>query len=42
MTEAAGQGIHYVTEMKPARQILSDIIDEAMDVFDRFAGDDDD
>ncbi|AKU11395.1 2-nitropropane dioxygenase NPD [Azoarcus sp. CIB] len=38
MTEAAGQGIHYVTEMKPARQILSDIVEEALDVFDRFAG----
>ncbi|MBV6417618.1 MAG: putative monooxygenase [Steroidobacteraceae bacterium] len=37
MTEAAGQGIHYVTEMKPARQILSDMVDEALDVFDRFA-----
>ncbi|PLW69161.1 NAD(P)H-dependent flavin oxidoreductase [Pseudohalioglobus lutimaris] len=42
MTEAAGQGIHYVTEMKPARQILSDIVEEALDVFDRFASDDDD
>ena len=37
MTEAAGQGIHYITEMKPARQILSDIVEEAFDVFDRFA-----
>ncbi len=37
MTEAAGQGIHYITEMKPARQILSDIVEEALDVFDRFA-----
>ncbi len=41
MTEAAGQGIHYVTEMKPAKQILSDIVDEALDVFDRFSDDDD-
>ncbi|MCX7162202.1 MAG: nitronate monooxygenase [Betaproteobacteria bacterium] len=39
MTEAAGQGIHYITEMKPARQILSDIVEEALDVFDRFAAD---
>jgi NAD(P)H-dependent flavin oxidoreductase YrpB (nitropropane dioxygenase family) len=38
MTEAAGQGIHYVREMKPARQILSDIVEEALDVFDRFSG----
>ena len=37
MTEAAGQGIHYIKEMKPARQILSDIVEEALDVFDRFA-----
>ncbi len=36
MTEAAGQGIHYVREMKPARQILSDLVDEALDVFERF------
>ena len=41
MTEAAGQGIDYVTEMKPARQILSDMVEEALDVFDRFAADDD-
>jgi NAD(P)H-dependent flavin oxidoreductase YrpB (nitropropane dioxygenase family) len=41
MTEAAGQGINYVTEMKPARQILSDMVEEALDVFDRFLGDDD-
>ncbi len=41
MTEAAGQGIGYVTEMKPARQILSDIVEEALDVFDGFLGDDD-
>ena len=40
MTEAAGQGIDYVTEMKPARQILSDMVEEALDVFDRFAADD--
>jgi len=38
MTEAAGQGVDYVTEMKPARQVLSDLIDEALDVFERFAG----
>ena len=38
MTEAAGQGIHYIKEMKPARQLLSDIVEEALDVFDRFAG----
>ena len=34
------QGIDYVTEMKPARQILSDMVEEALDVFDRFGADD--
>ncbi len=42
MTEAAGQGIHYVTEMKPARQILSDLVEEALDVLDGFCGEDED
>lgn len=37
MTEAAGQGIHYVTEMKPVRRILFDMVEEALDVFDRFS-----
>jgi len=41
MTEAAGQGIHYVTSMKPAKKILSDLVEEALDVFDRFADSDD-
>jgi NAD(P)H-dependent flavin oxidoreductase YrpB (nitropropane dioxygenase family) len=42
MTEAAGQGIDYVTEMKPVRQILSDMVEQTLDVFDRFLDDDDD
>lgn len=35
MTEAAGQGVDYVTEMKPARLILSDMVDEALEIFER-------
>ena len=42
MFEAAGQGVHYVTAMKPARQVLSDLIEETLDVFDRLCGGDDD
>ena len=30
MTEAAGQGVGFVTSMKPARQILFDIVEEAL------------
>ena len=29
MTEAAGQGVGFVTEMKPARQIVFDMVEEA-------------
>jgi len=35
MTEAAGQGVDYVTAMKPARQILSDLVDEALEALER-------
>lgn len=38
MTEAAGQGVGFVTAMKPAKQILSDIVEEALDTFDRLTG----
>lgn len=38
MTEAAGQGVRFVTEMKPARQILSDMVDEALATFDELTG----
>lgn len=36
MTEAAGQGVAFVTAMKPARQIVGDLVEEALDTFDRF------
>ena len=42
MTEAAGQGIHYIKSMKPATTILNDLVEEAYDVFDRFSDEDDD
>ncbi|MBP8926275.1 MAG: nitronate monooxygenase [Pseudomonadales bacterium] len=38
MTEAAGQGVGFVTEMKPARQIVSDMVDEAYDAFEEIFG----
>jgi NAD(P)H-dependent flavin oxidoreductase YrpB (nitropropane dioxygenase family) len=39
MTEAAGQGVGFVTSMKPARQILLDMVEEALDTFERLVGD---
>jgi len=39
MTEAAGQGVGFVTAMKPAKQILFDIVEEALDTFDGLVGD---
>jgi NAD(P)H-dependent flavin oxidoreductase YrpB (nitropropane dioxygenase family) len=36
MTEASGQGVGFVTAMKPARQIVFDMVEEALDAFDRF------
>ena len=38
MTEAAGQGVGFVTEMLPARQIVSDMVEEALGVFDDLVG----
>ena len=38
MTEAAGQGVGFVTEMKPARQIVFDMVEEALGVFDDIVG----
>lgn len=40
MTEAAGQGVGFVTSLKPARQILFDLVEEALETFERvgFAG----
>ena len=35
MTEAAGQGVRFVTSMKPARRIVFDLVAEALDVFER-------
>jgi len=39
MTEAAGQGIGFVTSMKPARQIVFDLVDEARTVFEGLTSD---
>ncbi len=38
MTEASGQGVGFVTSMKPARQIVLDMVDEAIGVFEDIAG----
>ncbi len=38
MTEAAGQGVGFVNSMKPARQIVSDMVDEAYEVFEEMYG----
>ncbi len=40
MTEAAGQGVDFVTSMKPARQIVLDMVEEAYEVFDQICGED--
>ncbi len=42
MTEAAGQGVDFVTSMKPTRQIVLDMVEEALDVFDELYGEDED
>ncbi len=38
MTEAAGQGVGFVTAMKPARQIVFDMVEESLDTIDRVTG----
>ncbi len=38
MTEAAGQGVGFVTSMKPARQILFDLVEEALAAFEERVG----
>jgi NAD(P)H-dependent flavin oxidoreductase YrpB (nitropropane dioxygenase family) len=38
MTEAAGQGVGFVNSMKPAKQIVSDMVDEAYDAFEEVYG----
>ena len=40
MTEAAGQGVGFVTSMKPARQIVFDMVEEALTAFDDVTGED--
>lgn len=38
MTEAAGQGIGFVTSMKPARQMIYDMVEEALATFEELTG----
>jgi NAD(P)H-dependent flavin oxidoreductase YrpB (nitropropane dioxygenase family) len=38
MTEACGQGVGFITEMKPARQILFDMVEEALIAFEERTG----
>jgi len=38
MTEAAGQGVGFVNEMKPAREIVFDMVEEALGVFENVTG----
>jgi len=39
MTEAAGQGVGFINSMKPSRKIVSDMVDEAYEVFQEIYGD---
>ena len=38
MTEAAGQGVGFVKSMKPARQIVFDLVEEALDAIEQLTG----
>jgi hypothetical protein len=38
MTEAAGQGVRFVTAMKPARQLVFDMAEEALAAFEGLTG----
>ncbi|MFP6625621.1 MAG: nitronate monooxygenase [Deltaproteobacteria bacterium] len=38
MFEAAGQGVRFVTEMKPARQMVFDMVEEALIAFEDLTG----
>ncbi|MBP1685959.1 MAG: 2-nitropropane dioxygenase [Deltaproteobacteria bacterium] len=38
MTEAAGQGVGFMTTMKPARQVVMDMVEEALGVFEDLFG----
>jgi len=41
-TEAAGQGVGFIESMKPARQIVYDVVEEAHEAFGQIFGEDDD
>ena len=38
MFEAVGQGVRFVTEMKPAKQIVFDLVEEALVAFEELTG----
>ena len=38
LTEAAGQGVGFVTEMKPARQMVFDMVEETLGIFEDLTG----
>jgi len=38
VTEAAGQGVGFITEMKPCKQIVNDMVEEALSVFEEVTG----
>jgi len=38
ITEASGQGVDFITEMKPARQMVFDMVEEALGVFEDLTG----
>jgi NAD(P)H-dependent flavin oxidoreductase YrpB (nitropropane dioxygenase family) len=38
MYDAAGQGVRFVTELKPARQIVFDMVEEALETFEEITG----
>lgn len=38
MTEAAGQGVDFISAMKPARQIVFDLVEEALATFEELTG----
>jgi NAD(P)H-dependent flavin oxidoreductase YrpB (nitropropane dioxygenase family) len=38
MFEAVGQGVSFIDSMKPARQIVADLVEEALSVFEEITG----
>ena len=38
MFEAAGQGVSFIDSMKPAKQIVNDMVEEALSVFEEITG----